>query len=127
VTERRADAIAARFRTAAPTFAAAFHADAYEIVRTERVPDGSGGWTVTERAVETGWCSLDVARFRGSERPAGGDVVTSIAAYTVELPIDSTLTAADTLVINGRPFNVLDVKRGGEMALFTEATVEERS
>ena len=122
-----ADRIAARFQAARPIFAEKFHADSYEVTRTVRIPDGSGGSTTTESVVESGRCSLDVARFRGSERPGGGDVVTSIAAYTVELPIDTALTAADTLTINGRAFNVIDVKRGGEAALFAEATVEARS
>lgn len=127
MTERRADAIAARFQAAAPKLADAFHADAYEIVRVERVPDGSGGYTDEPVVIESGYCALDVARFRGTERLAGGDVVTSIATYTVELPTVTMLTAADTLAIGGRVFNVIDVKQGGEMGLFTEATVEERT
>lgn len=122
-----ADRIAARFQAAAPIFAEKFHADTYAITRITSVPDGYGGSTTTEAVVETGRCALDVARFRGSERPGGGDVVTSISTYTVELPYATTLTAADTLTINGRAFNVIDVKRGGEMGLFTEATVEARA
>ncbi len=122
-----ADRIAARFQAARPIFAEKFHADTYAITRTTRVADGSGGYTDTEAVVESGRCSLDVARYRGSESVAGSGVVTSIAAYTAELPIDSVLTASDTLAINGRAFNVIDVKRGGEMGLFTEATLEEAS
>lgn len=100
--------------------------DDYEITRTTTVPDGSGGTTETDAVVESGRCSLEVTQQRGTEAPAGGGVVVSIATYTALLPIDSVLTAADTLTINGREFDVIDVKRGGALESFAEATLEAR-
>lgn len=124
--ERRGDAT---------TIALAF-VDTYEITRTTTVPDGSGGTTTTETVVESltvgddfpnrGRCSLEVAQHRGTEAPAGGGVVVSIATYTALLPIETVLAAADTLTINGRDFAVIDVKRGGELDAFAEATLEAR-
>lgn len=121
-----ADRIAAKFQASRPKFAGAFHADHYDIERVVRVPDGSGGWTNEPGIAESGRCSLDVTQGRGSEAVAGSGVVTSIATYTAELPYESTLAASDALIINGRPFHVIDVKRDGEMGLFTIATLEDR-
>lgn len=121
-----ADDNAAIFREeAAPIIAEQFHADEYEIVRVERVSDGYGGWTETETVVEAGRCFLDTS---GAGREVvGGSVVEAISPYTAELPYDSAVSETDTLVINGRPFDITSVVRGGEFGMFAEVTLEERA
>ena len=126
MTERRADIIAGKFHDARPKFAEAFHADAYEVERTTRVPDGSGGYTEAPVVVESGYCALDSSNVTRQERLVGG-VMTSIAAYTVEMADGTDLRASDALLVNGRRFSVIDVKRAGEISLFPTATVEEAS
>lgn len=121
-----ADDNAAIFREeAAPIIAEQFHADEYEIVRVERVSDGYGGWTETETVIESGRCFLDTS---GAGREVvGGSVVEAISPYTAELPYDSAVSETDTLVINGRPFSITSVVRGGDFAVFTEVWLEARA
>jgi len=121
-----ADDLTPVWQEARGIFADAFHADTYEIVRTVETPDDSGGATVTDAVVETGRCVLAVSGVGGGEALAGG-VVTAISRYTAELPYESDVTEADTLRINGRRFEVLDAKRGGEHDLFTVVELEERT
>src|SRR5690606_10668339 len=110
---------------AAPIIAEQFHADEYELVRVERVSDGYGGWTETETVVESGRCFLDTS---GAGREVvGGSVVEAISPYTAELPYDSAVSETDTLVINGRPFDITSVVRGGDFAVFTEVWLEARA
>lgn len=120
-----ADRIAQKFHDVRPTFADAFHADQYSIVRMVKTPDGYGGYTEVPETVESGRCSLD--EVQGGTVEIAGTVMTASGVYTVELPIDTDLAADDTLTVNGREFTVMeDPKRGGEWALFTHVTVEER-
>jgi hypothetical protein len=122
----RADEITQRWAEARPKFADAFHPDSYEITRMVSMPDGSGGSTTELVVVESGRCSLDVAGRLGVE-DVRGSVVTATSAYTAELPYESTVTEADTLTINGRPFSIVDVKRAGESGMFTTCELEERA
>lgn len=104
-----------------------FHADHYQVMRREEVPDGYGGTTMGEpEPVETGRCTLDLTGRLGSENIRGG-VPTAVSTYTAELPIDSIVEETDTLDINGRTFEVVSVARGGAHDLFTTVGLEERS
>ena len=120
-----ADEIAEAFQDAAPEFAANFHPDTYDVVRMETVPDGSGGTTKEPVTVESGRCRLDVTT-RGAER-ASGALIVAVSSYEAELPRSIDLKATDTLVVNGREFAVIDIRRGGELDMFTIAGLEERS
>lgn len=120
------DDITAAWNEARPILADAFHPDDYEIERMVRVPDGYGGHTNQPQTVESGKCSLTAATRVGAEG-AQGSVTVSVSNYTVELPIESTLVASDTLYVNGRKFNVIDVLQGGDHEIFVTANVEEVS
>ena len=122
----RADELTGKFAMLRAKIAENFHPDHYEVVATDVVPDGSGGTIPTTETVETGRCRLDLTGRLGSEGPRG-DVITATSMYTAELPYESAVTEEDTLVINGREFAVIDVKRGGEHELFTVCELEERS
>ena len=111
---------------ARPILADAFHPDTYLIVRMTRVPDGYGGHTDVEAVVESGKCSLDASGRVGAEG-ASGPLTLSITSYTVELPIETTLEASDTLYVNSRKFHVTSVLKGGDHEVFVTANVEEAS
>ena len=118
--------ITAAWNEARPILADAFHPDSYLIVRMTRVPDGYGGHTDVEAVVESGKCSLTAANRVGAEG-ASGPLTLSITSYTVELPIESVLTASDTLYVNSRKFNVTQVLKSGDHEVFVTANVEEAS
>lgn len=120
-----ADEIAQAFQDAAPEFAENFHPDTYDVIRMMSVPDGSGGSTTQPVAIESGRCRLDVTT-RGAER-ASGALIVAVSSYEAELPRSVDLTATDTLVVNGREFAVIDIRRGGELDMFTIAGLEERT
>lgn len=121
-----ADDLTAVWAEAADIIAENLHADTYEVVRATPVSDNSGGTTLTDVVVETGRCRLTVANRLGGER-ASGDVVLAISLYVAQLPYESVVMETDRLRINGRVFQVTDVKRGGLHGLFTEASLEERT
>ena len=118
-----ADDLIPVWQDAAAEIAEALHADTYEIVRSTEVPDGYGGTTTTTATVESGRCILDVIG-RGTEAIAG-TVPVATSPYTADLPIDSSVTETDTLLINGRTFAVISVARGGNFEMFTTVGLEE--
>lgn len=121
-----ADRIAAKFASARPKFADAFHADHYEIQRMTLVPDGYGGYVEEMAVVESGRCALDAVQ--GGTVAIAGTVMTASGRYVAEMPIETSLVANDVVFINGRKFAVMeDPKRGGEMGLFTQVALEARS
>lgn len=120
-----ADDIAAIFREeAAPIFAEYFHADRYELVEYQAVDDGYGGSTTGPVTVESGRCSLDMANTQGGET-VQSDIGLAESSYTVEMPLTSVVTVHHTLKINGRTFDVVDVKRDGKFGMFTMVACEE--
>ena len=120
------DDITAAWDDARPILADAFHPDSYSIVRMARTSDGFGGHTNVPAVVESGKCSLDASARIGAEG-ASGPLTLSITSYTVELPIESTLEASDTLYVNTRKFNVTSVLKGDDHEVFVTAEVEEAS
>lgn len=103
--------------------------DTYEIKRgVTRIADGSGGYTETPNIVESGRCRLDATQRLGSEG-VSGNIIEAASAYVLYLPLTSTLTAADTVIINDtREFAVVSApRRAGEWALTATADLEERS
>jgi len=121
-----ADDLAAAFAEARPIFAGAFHTDSYALVRSVETSDNAGGSTSVDATVETGRCSLNVSPRMGGE-VLSGDRVTPMSLYTAELPIDSIVTETDRLGFSGRLFSVTDVKKGGNLDLFTVVELEERT
>lgn len=120
-----ADDIAAIFREeAAPIFAEHFHADRYELVEVVTTDDGWGGSTTEETVVESGRCALDMTSMKGGET-VRDDIGLVETAYTAELPRTSIATPSHTLKINGRTFDVVDVKRDGNFGMFTMVACEE--
>jgi len=120
-----ADDVAAAFAEARPLLAGAFHADTYQVVRDVATADGYGGSTIVSSTLESGRCSLNVSQRMGGEGISAGQVL-PLSLYTAELPITSIVAESDRLTINGRPFSVTDVKRGGLTDLFTVVELEER-
>lgn len=118
--------VKAAFDEARPILADAFHSADYEIVRMVEVDDGYGGRITTPETVESGKCSLDPNTSIGTEG-ASGPLTLSVSGYRVEMPKETTLTASDTLYVNGRRFNVISVLRGDDLDIFPVANVEEAS
>jgi hypothetical protein len=103
-----------------------FHADTYEIVRTVNVPDGYGGTTTTSESVETGRCTLSPGGTQGRETVTGG-VPMAVGSYSAELSlIDTVADETDTVIINGRTFEIIKVWLGGVHDLFPILALEER-
>lgn len=124
----RADAFAAKIASLGPKLSAKFHADEYAVIRPEPVTDGSGGTTVDPDPIpkESGRCMLSARSTQGREGVSGA-AVEAVSEYTATLPLASIVQASDTLVINGRTFNVVSPpKRAGKHALFTRVELEER-
>lgn len=102
--------------------------DEYAIERgMTRIPDGSGGYTEEPDVVEEGHCRLSGGGRMGSEGVTGG-VVTATGPYVVHLPLSTTLKADDTIIVNGRRFEVVETpERAGAWAITVKASLEERS
>lgn len=100
--------------------------DAYRIKRPgPAVPDGHGGSMRPLVTVEAGDCLLRQGTTRPDERLIA-ERMQWTTPYTVSLPVDTTLTPADTLEVNGRTFSVGGVLRGGYYATSAVAVCEER-
>lgn len=123
----KADAIALKFQAARGKLMEATFPDTYVIRRVTQVDDGYGGYTDVVTDVEPGGrCMLQIAGMSGGPNE-NGTIVLTRSPMTAKLPYTSTITDDDTIVINNRAMNVLDVRRGGEWGLFTEVDVEEVS
>lgn len=109
---------------AAALFEENLWSDDYAVKRPEEVEDSSGGYTSTLSTLETGKCSLEVDETQSGERQANGLLVTT-STYRASLPRTTVAQTGDTLVINGRTFNVVDIKVGGHWATEAEARLEE--
>lgn len=119
-----ADEIAAIFQEAAEVFIEHFHADTYVILRTSRPDSGDGAWAsevVSE--VESGRCAL--LDGMASSRPSVSEVWVTLSPYTVELPRQTGITVHDRIRINGRVYQVDDVRRGSAMETFVTAALTE--
>lgn len=101
--------------------------DTYQIERTVSVSDGYGGTTEQDSIVESDDCRLKPTARLGSEG-VSGNTIESSSAYVLFLPRTTTLTAADTVIINGdRRFAVVsEPRRGGNWKRPVVADVEER-
>lgn len=120
-----ADDLDSVWADARAALADAFHTDVYEVWRGVDVSNGRGGNTKDMSLVESGSCVLRVEPMRSGEHVAA-DLALTTTLYTAELPIDSVLVTTDDLKINGRTFDPLDVKRGGDWGLFAEVRMLER-
>ena len=118
-----ADELVAIFDDAEAELVDALFADTYRIVRMTDVPDGYGGTTPTETYPETGRCLLQRTQMRGGEA-ANGYIVLSRADYIAQLPSNTTLLATDILEVNTTRYNVITVKQGGNVGVFTTAELE---
>jgi len=95
------------------------HSDDYSVLRTAYVSDGRGGRTETQTEIESGKCMLTVSNATSGGATLVSDLALKLTSYQASLPITSSVTVTDTLVINGRSFSVRDVKRGGDWGIFT--------
>ncbi len=100
--------------------------DSYEIERTVLVKDGYGGETEQPGIVEMGPCKLATTA-RLSSEGLSGSVVMAVSSYTVKLPMTTTLTETDVLIVNGRRFDVVSPpKQAGVWGITVTADLEER-
>lgn len=120
-----AERITAIWNRVRPKFEDAFHPDYYAIERMDRQPDGTGGYVDIPVVVESGRCSLAPANRANTEGMSGPGVV-SVTGYEIEMPIETAVTASDTLMVNGRRFEVIAVRKGGDHELFATVLAEER-
>lgn len=91
----------------------AFFTDDYIIQRPTLVSDGRGGTTETPTSAESGKCALWSGGSQGREY-VSGQRITGQTDYLAELPWSTVVRDTDDLVINGRTFQVVAVKRGGQ-------------
>ena len=98
--------------------------DTYQVTReVESGRDARGAVTTTIAAVEVGPCNL---RFVNSNQTNEGAVAGRIQANepnAVDLPWDTTLTAADDLTVNGTSYEVHGIHRPGLLGLYATAVV----
>lgn len=120
-----ADEVTAMLAGARSELAEAFHADTYELLRTERV-EVEGRWAQQpEAVVESGRCAL-MGRGRGGAA-TDEQVIAWLNVETVELPAETVAEAGDAIRINGRRCLIESVRRGGNHRLFATAEVQERA
>lgn len=120
------DDVTAAWDEARPILADAFHPDQYVIRRKQWTNDGSGGRIETLVLYEDGYCALDSTAGKGREGLWGPQTL-SVTTYEAEMPLETTLRAKDEIHINGRLFNVIAVRRGGDHMIFPLALLEEVS
>jgi hypothetical protein len=102
-------------------------ADTYQVIRPVRTPDDAGGWTEVPGVVEGGQCFLVAGATRPEEK-AIADRAQSTTPYVLrDLPYNTTLTAADTVAIGGRTFQILGVLRNEAVNVAVTAIAEERN
>lgn len=121
---RVVDDIVAALADVRPVVMDAAFGDTYEIKRDTRVADGRGGWTVTTATVESGNCRLISQLVQAPERLSGGVVTVGVVSYQAQLPPTTVLTDTDTLLVNGRTFRVIAVRRAGVLDLFPIADLQ---
>ena len=121
-----ADDLDAVWASVRPVIEDAFHSDTYTIERPTLTSDGRGGTTTVATEVESGKCSLVVAGQQGQEYISGSGVAAS-TPYWVDLPWATTITERDAIVINGRRFAIVTVKREGDWGLTVRADLEART
>ena len=101
--------------------------DRYEIRRPEMVDDGVGGLKPTGNilTVESGRCLLAAAGYQPDERLIAERLEYRQPYVVRNLPVTTVLTTADTLVVNGRSFQVGGIARGGAWEVSVTAICEE--
>lgn len=106
--------------------AADYRIDAYQVVRATRTPDNEGGWTEAPAVVESGTAVLTAGATRPDER-ALADKVQAVTPYVLRnMPYTTTITASDTVTVNGRTFEVIGVLRAEAVNVAVTAVLEER-
>ncbi len=97
--------------------------DTYQVVReVESGRDARGAVTTTIAAVEVGPCSLRAIGNQPQESAVAGRIQAS-EPNAVDLPWNTTLTAADDLTVNGTSYEVHGVHRPGQLGLYATAVV----
>ena len=107
--------------------AADFRFDTYSIVRVTRTPDGEGGWEETPAVVESGGCVLTMGARLPEERALADRIQSTVPVILRNLPYNTSLTAADTVTVNGRTLQVIGVLRAEAANVAATAVCEERS
>lgn len=98
--------------------------DTFAILRDTVAEDTSGGFPATPGSVATGLCRLRNLNERSAETALASQL-NWVMAYAVDLPYATSLTPADTLVVNGRNFAVGGVIDRGMFASRKTAVVKE--
>lgn len=97
--------------------------DTYQVIRvTGYTKDERGARVPTTAVVETGRCKLDTVGNQPDEAAFAGRVQVMEPAVVL-MPFETTATAADSLTVNGQPYKVHGVHRGGNLALYVTAVV----
>ncbi len=97
--------------------------DTYQVVReVESGRDARGAVTTAIATVEVGPCSLRAIGNQPQESTVAGRIQAS-EPNAVDLPWDTTLTAADDLTVNGTSYEVHGVHRPGQLGLYATAVV----
>ena len=98
--------------------------DTYQVVReVESGRDARGAVTTTIAAIEVGPCSLRALNSNQVQEAAVAGRIQANEPNAVDLPWDTTLTAADDLTVNGTPYEVHGVHRPGQLGLYATAVV----
>lgn len=97
--------------------------DTYEVIReTESGRDARGATVTTMTTVEVGRCFLRPVGNQPNEAVVAGRIQVT-EPNAVDLPWDTTLTAADDIVVNGTAYEVHGVSKGGNLSPFATAVV----
>jgi SPP1 family predicted phage head-tail adaptor len=101
--------------------------DTYEVERpVEGSLDDMGQGTTTTATVEVGMCGLRAGGLRPQEQVIADQLGWAVA-YSVDLPMETILTPADRIRINGRRFEVGGVVDEGRWAMNKSAVIQEQS
>lgn len=101
--------------------------DSYTVVRVTRTPDDAGGWTEAEGVVEAGTCVLTAGATRPEEREIADRITASVPMIVRNMPHNSLVTPADTIVIAGRVLQVIGVLRTEAANVAVTAICEEQT
>lgn len=99
--------------------------DTFAIKRDTSTSDSAGGFTTSEATVASGDCRLRAQGLTRGEQ-AIADRLGWVVAYAVDLPVATSVTASDRLLINGsRTMEVGGVVDAGEWAMTKVAVCQE--
>lgn len=100
--------------------------DLCEIQHTVETRDSRGNPVTTWETLAVSRCAVDVSGMAGREYVVGG-VETTDMPYIVTMPYDAPVTTANRLIVEGRIFEITDVRRGEGFEIATTVACREVS